>query len=475
MRTLHWFRNDLRITDNTALYHASHQAREGCLAVYIITPKTWIEHNVAACRVDFILHGLRQLKVGLNKFNIPFLILNAPSFSDIPQLLLKICEQYQIEVVHFNQQYEVDEIACDKTVAALLSGSQIVIRAHHDQTIIAPQVIRTQKQEAFTIFTPFKKAWIKHYQEHPVTLLPQPKRQSKPIILIEKLEVLSHVQGFDSLIDPELWPAGEQAAMERLVYFTDHILVHYKEWRDFPAIDGTSRLSPYLACGMISARQCLQAALVFNNGLLDQGHEGAATWISELIWREFYKTILVDFPRVCRYRPFKLNTEKLIWDDRPDLLDAWQTGQTGFPLIDAAMRQLQQTGWMHNRLRMVVAMFFTKQLWLDWRLGEQFFMQHLIDGDLAANNGGWQWCASTGHDAAPYFRIFNPITQSQRFDSEGIFIRHYCPELRDLNDHEIHNPYASGDLFLNFSEYPRPIVDYKSTRARAIAAFKALG
>lgn len=217
----------------------------------------------------------------------------------------------------------------------------------------------------------------------------------------------------------------------------------------------------------------MHAALQSNQGEFESGKVGAVTWINELLWREFYKHILVGYPRVSRHRAFRPETEALAWRDAPDDLAAWQEARTGLPIIDAAMRQLLDTGWMHNRLRMVVAMFLTKNLLIDWREGERFFMRHLIDGDLAANNGGWQWSSSTGTDSAPYFRIFNPLSQSEKFDSEGLFIKHWLPELAGLNKKEIHNPAHLGGLF-GVADYPAPIVNLSASRERALAAFKNL-
>ena len=270
-----------------------------------------------------------------------------------------------------------------------------------------------------------------------------------------------------------LWPAGEKEARRRLDTFADEQISYYKNERDFPAKPGTSQLSAYLAAGVVSPRQCLHAALQSNQGEFESGNIGAITWINELLWREFYKHILVGYPRVSRHRAFRPETEALAWRDAPEDLAAWKEGRTGFPIIDAAMRQLLETGWMHNRLRMVVAMFLTKNLLIDWREGERFFMHHLVDGDLAANNGGWQWSSSTGTDAAPYFRIFNPVTQSEKFDSEGVFIKHWLPELAELNKKEVHNP-ASRRWPVWRGRLPAPIVDLKKSRERALAAFQSL-
>lgn len=271
----------------------------------------------------------------------------------------------------------------------------------------------------------------------------------------------------------QLWPAGEDEALQRLQRFADEQLEWYDQQRDFPVVPGTSQLSAYLAAGVISPRQCLHAAMTINRGEFASGNPGAVCWISELLWREFYKHILVGYPRVSMGRAFRRETEALAWRHAPEELAAWQEGRTGLPIIDAAMRQLRDTGWMHNRLRMIVAMFLTKNLLIDWREGERWFMRHLIDGDLAANNGGWQWSASTGTDAAPYFRIFNPLSQSAKFDPEGRFLRHWLPELASLNKRDIHNPDALGGLF-GVAGYPRPMVDLSKSRERALAAFKNL-
>ena len=218
---------------------------------------------------------------------------------------------------------------------------------------------------------------------------------------------------------------------------------------------------------MISPRECFLAAFKANNQQLETGHNGAVVWMSELIWREFYKHLLVAVPRISMNKAYQLKTEKLPWSKDKKLFSAWANGKTGFPIIDAAMRQLNTTGWMHNRLRMIVASFLAKNLQLDWRLGEKYFMQHLIDGDLAANNGGWQWSASTGVDAAPYFRVFNPLRQSRRFDPAGDFIRQFCPELKHLTAKEIHNPAQT----LN---YPRAIIDLEKSRRHFIAGYKKI-
>ena len=229
-------------------------------------------------------------------------------------------------------------------------------------------------------------------------------------------------------------------------------------------------MSPYLALGVISSKRCILEGLKLNNFEFNSGNNGITKWIDEIVWREFYRNIMFSFPKVGRNQPFQDFSKSIQWRFEETELHAWKTGMTGFPIIDAAMRQLLHEGWMHNRLRMVVAMFFTKNMLHDWRLGEAYFMQNLIDGDFASNNGGWQWSSSTGTDAAPYFRIFNPITQSTNFDKEGLFIKKYVPELKDLDKSVIHDPPKEHRKYCG---YPNQILDLKSSRLRAIDAFKA--
>jgi len=254
----------------------------------------------------------------------------------------------------------------------------------------------------------------------------------------------------------------------RLHSYLDKNIFKYAQDRNDPIIDGTSRLSAYLASGIISPKRCILEALKLNNFELDSGEKGIVKWIDEIIWREFYKNIMFSFPKVSRGQPFQEYTKKIKWRYNDDELNAWKSGNTGFPIIDAAMKQLINEGWMHNRLRMVVAMFFTKNMLHDWRLGEEFFMQNLIDGDFSSNNGGWQWSSSTGTDAAPYFRIFNPLTQSKNFDSDGLFIKKYINELKDLDKKDIHDP---DENIRNHCNYPTQMLDLKQSRLRAIDAF----
>ena len=269
-------------------------------------------------------------------------------------------------------------------------------------------------------------------------------------------------------VDMSLWPPGEAHAKDRLELYLSKNILRYSQDRNDPILDGTSRISPYLANGIISPKRCILEALKKNNFELDTGEKGITKWIDEIIWREFYKNIMFCFPKVSQNKPFQDYTNNIKWRYEESELNAWKNGNTGFPIIDSAMKQLKSEGWMHNRLRMVVAMFFTKNMLHDWRLGEEFFMQNLIDGDFSSNNGGWQWSSSTGTDAAPYFRIFNPLTQSKNFDGEGLFIKKYLRELQDVDKKEIHDPSIETR---NSCNYPNQILDLKESRLRAIESF----
>lgn len=471
MRGIIWFKKDLRTHDNPALFYASQQCSNGVVAVYIIDLPMWKKNNVSAIQIEFILRGLEALKHDLVKIQIPLLIIHAKNTADIPQALYTLATQVKADKLFFNQELEINEARRDEAVSLFFAKHNISTKTYNEQLILPYSAVRTKAGEYFKVFTAFKREWLKVF--NPVKLLPQPQAYAKPNI-IASANVPKTLPDIDSKIDPTLWPAGEKIARNQLNQFIKKNLFSYDKLRDFPALTATSQLSPYLAVGMISARTCFNTALEANAFELDTGNKGALTWMTELIWREFYRHVLISTPRVCMDKAYKLTTEKLPWRYDKHLLQEWQQGNTGFPIVDAAMRQLNTTGWMHNRLRMIVAMFLSKNLFLDWRLGETYFATHLIDYDFASNNGGWQWSASTGTDAVPYFRIFNPTTQSERFDPEGQFIRQYCPELAEFDQHSIHAPHQRLPLLAAKINYPKPIIDYAKSRQQALAAFKKL-
>ncbi|NNM14645.1 MAG: deoxyribodipyrimidine photo-lyase [Gammaproteobacteria bacterium] len=465
-RQLVWLKTaDLRVSDNSALYLAA--AAGPLLAAFVITPEQYSQHDDAEIKQDFWYRNLINVRDELLKLNIPLKILSCPDFDGVPDELFKLAVKHNVETLHFNKQYELNERACEQAVRERFEKNDIAVESYTDSVMYEPGQLRTQKGDFYTVFTPFKKLFLREFEHLAWRVWPKPKKQ-------ESLDI--QADDIDPWIDAtdvrsDLWPSGETAAKRRLSSFIKNRVSDYKNTRDFPAVNGTSTLSPYLTSGVLSIRQCFQALGKIENLA---SNPGALTWQSELIWREFYKHILIGFPRVSQHLPFKEKTRGLQWNHNQEHFQAWCEGQTGIPIVDAAMRQLVQTGWMHNRLRMVTAMFLSKNLFLDWRQGEKFFMQHLIDGDLSANNGGWQWSASTGTDAAPYFRIFNPVSQSERFDPQGKFIRKFVPELKNCDNKSIHNPWNAKVPPKNL-DYPRPIVDLKITRQLAIDKFKELG
>ncbi len=473
MRVLVWFRSDLRTDDNTALAAAARDATRGVVGVFAVCPQQWQTHDWGDAKVEFVLRNVACLRERLLGLNIPLRIVTAPRFADVPAALQRLAAELDCDAVYANRELEVNEARRDAAVRAALERDGRTVRLFDDQTILPPEAVRTAEGRFFTVFTPFKRAWLARLEAAGEVAPQRPPRRQAELICAPD-EVPEQVPGFDlSRGLPELWPAGENAALARLGRFIDERIATYKSRRDYPGTAATSRLSPYLSAGVLSPRRCLAEARAANDGYAGERRPGPSCWISELVWREFYRHVLVGFPRVSMGRAFKPATEQIAWRDSPADLAAWQAGRTGVPIVDAGMRQLAAEGWMHNRVRMIVAMFLAKDLLLDWRLGERHFMRHLVDGDLASNNGGWQWSASTGTDAAPYFRIFNPFRQSARFDPHGAYIRAYVPELRDVPATALHDPAAlAAERRGAAADYPPPICDLRATRARVLAAFR---
>lgn len=470
MNSLCWFRNDLRVHDQPALTAATSESLT--MALYISTPEQWRLHGDAPVKVDFWLRAVHSLKEELSELNIPLKWLVVEKWSDVPEALLKFCNEYKINSVHCNREHGVNERKRDRAAYSLLKDNGINLTGHHGGTLLIPGTVKTGADQFYRVFTPFSKACKEILRTAPYRLTKAPVKQQSG--LLPSSDPLPEEMPGWSKPETHLqigWPASTHEADLRLQGFVENKISKYQVNRDFPAIAGTSTLSPYLAAGLVSAGQCLHAAMQVNQGETATGDSGVITWINEILWREFYQHLIYGFPSLSMHQPMRPDTNAVVWRQAPEDFKAWCEARTGVPIVDAAMRQLVQTGWMHNRLRMIVAMYLTKNLLIDWRMGEAFFMQHLIDGELAANNGGWQWSASTGADSAPYFRVFNPISQSEKFDPEGRFIRHWIPELSSLSNKEIHDPAPLTRQSLN---YPQQIVDLKSSRLRAIEAFSSL-
>ena len=465
MKGIIWFRSDLRVDDNPALSSALNQCEE-VIAIYIFSEMQWDLHNESNIKYEFLLKNLTQLQKSLATLNIPLIVINTDSYKTLPNDLSLFAAQQKIGCVFCNNEFGVNEAVRDKDSIDCLKKYNIQLSSFDDQVIYKPGFLKTGQGKPFSVFTPFKRRWVENFDMNFLELA-TPLKQKKAPSIQSDLSVLKFVKTHSANID--LWPAGESAAQDTLVNFLHTKANSYNESRNSPILDGTSRLSPYLALGILSPKRCILEGLKLNNFEFTSGNKGICKWIDEIVWREFYRNIMYSFPKVSQNQPFQDYTKSIKWRHSDKELEAFYAGKTGFPIVDAGIRQMLSEGWMHNRLRMVVAMFFTKNMLHDWRLGEKFFMQHLIDGDFCSNNGGWQWSSSTGTDAAPYFRIFNPITQSQNFDPDGEFIKKFIPELKDVPVAQIHQP--QFDLFSS-TNYPAPMLDLKESRVRAIQAFK---
>ncbi|NVN80007.1 MULTISPECIES: deoxyribodipyrimidine photo-lyase [unclassified Vibrio] len=476
MSDILWIRRDLRIHDNPALVAAVENGVS--IAVFISTPKQWQQHHLAPIKADFIYRHLKQLESQLAEFGITLLHLKATDFDDQATKLIDLCKQLDSQSVYANSEPEVDEQARDQQLITRGVNLQI-----SDCDVMLPLgSVLNQQGEMFKVFTPFKNAWLKQVQakgiqcSHAPVMPPEsPADQSSKTKFPSNLSAYRLADDYDfdfPRVDSSRWPMSEDVLSSVIPNFLANKVNDYAHLRDIPSVKGTSGLSPYLTIGAVSPRWLAIQLIQQQPDLLFDSQLSAFSWLNELIWRDFYKHLMFHHPKLVKGANFQQKYNGLDWYQDHSSFKAWCEGRTGYPLVDAAMRQLVDTGWMHNRLRMVVASFLTKHLLIDWRWGERFFMTHLIDGDFSANNGGWQWASSTGCDAQPYFRIFNPITQSEKFDPKGIFIRKYIPELQNIPDKHVHFPHDYIAKNGINSEYWQPIVEHKEARLRALAFFK---
>lgn len=460
-----WFRNDLRTTDNPALIQACCDPTAQVIALFMPTPIQWQKHGLSARQLNFKYQNLLKLQQALASLNIPLLVRRCDDFNHQVEQLAQLCQTHQVDALFYNYQYEYDEQTRDTAVVQRLSPKVSCVGSHGG-LFFPPLSIHNAQQRMYQVFTPFRRAFLHKFEATKIVPEPSPQVRFGQPILLQSIAPFTPT----SQDDPR-FPAGETSALAQLAAFCTMQVADYAKTRDFPSLDSTSKLSAYLACGVLSVRQCL-AYLISEFPLFWQhADSGAFSWFNELIWREFYHHLLIAYPNLSRNQTFIPWTAQIAWLNDPVGFAQWQAGLTGYPIVDAAMRQLQQTGWMHNRLRMISASFLVKDLLIDWRLGERYFMSQLIDGDLAANNGGWQWAASTGTDSVPYFRIFNPTTQGQRFDPRGQFIRQWLPELESVPDKYIHTPHQWSEGSSKIVSYPLPIVDHTQARSRALTAF----
>lgn len=420
-----WFRRDLRLEDNVGLFHAL-SAKQPVLPVFIFDTAILDKLNDKAdLRVDFIHQQLTAIQSKLRTFNSDLLVLHG----EVTAVWQKLVNKYQISEVYFNHDYEPAAIERDESIKHLLDPGKIQVHSYKDQVLFEKSEIVKADGSPYTVYTPYSKKWRERLDSSGLHFFPSEKLTGNfvkaDLADMPSIDALGFRQGSYTFPSPEP-PIS--------------IIDQYDRHRDYPGRPGTTRLGLHLRFGTISIRHMARLALEHND-----------TWLSELIWREFFMMILYHFPHVVN-QPFRSKYAAIKWRNDPEDFDKWCEGRTGYPLVDAGMRELNQTGFMHNRVRMVTASFLTKHLLIDWRLGERYFAGKLLDYDLAANNGNWQWAAGCGCDAAPYFRIFNPTAQAQKFDPEEKYIRQWIPEL-------------------DSSEYPRPMVEHSFARQRALQTF----
>ncbi len=464
--TLVWFRRDLRAFDHAALHHALLSSRTVyCAFIFdddILAPLPRRDR-----RVEFIHASVAELDAELRQLGGHLIVRRGPALETIAGLAAEL----GADAVFANADYEPQALSRDAGVAAALAREGRQFSSFKDQVIFEKNEVLTLAGQPFSVFTPYKNAWIKRILAEPHSLAPWPiephAARLAPAPAAHALPSLADI-GFEPTnlralgITPGM--SGGAALLEDFI----GRIADYNDTRNYPAVKGPSYLSMHLRFGTVSIRHLVRTV----NQLIaaGAGGAGAPVWLSELIWREFYAMILFQHPRVVT-QAFKPAFEAIEWEAGPEAEEAfaaWCEGRTGYPLVDAAMAQLNQTGYQHNRLRMVTASFLVKDLGIDWRWGERYFALLLNDYDLASNNGGWQWAASTGCDAQPWFRIFNPITQSEKFDPQGRFIRRYLPQLANMNDKEIHAPWLAAQ---RPAGYPAPIVDHAEARDRTLARF----
>jgi deoxyribodipyrimidine photo-lyase len=472
--SLVWFRRDLRLADNVALARAAH-ASDRVVCAFVLDPELLRGPTVGAPIVSFFFDALLELRAALRERGSDLALLEGDFALELPRL----AERVGATALYYNLDYEPSVSERDRRVGEAFRRAGAYVEACLDHVYFGADEIRKADAAPYTVFTPYKRRWLELHRSDarpPADSLAAIARKAARRADIGETLAVPEPSAYGHARSENFPAGGAHRADTLLATFVRGPIEQYGDARNFPARAGTAHISPHLRAGTIGIRTCVAAALAARAGLRGEAATGCDTWLGELIWRDFYQQILSNYPRVAT-GPFDQRAVALRYRESESDWQAWCAGRTGYPIVDAAMRQLTTYGWMHNRLRMIVASFLTKDLLLDYRLGERFFERHLADGDKAANNGGWQWSASTGTDAAPYFRVFNPVLQSEKFDPEGAFIKEMLPELGGLTGAAVHAPWmltpleAAASGFRLGVDYPAPIVDHAEARVRALALY----
>lgn len=468
-----WFRNDLRVEDNAALHAAS---QHSALVPVYIREVASPARPIGGARTWWLHHSLRQLSEKLEGLGTPLILLSG----DPAKLLRQLLKQTGASAVYWNRRYDPAFHAVDSGLKADLQADGFTAESFAGQLLHEPSRLRTGSGGYYKVYSPFWRALEPDVENRPplpapASLIPIADISGLPCENLENWRLLPSKPDWSSGL-AETWTPGEDGARARIADFLEDRMRGYTERRDIPGVDATSGLSPHLAAGEITPAQIFEALRSTEN---DAAPEDRSKFRKEIGWREFAWHLLVNNPAM----PVKNHNPKFdsfAWLGNAGSLDAWQKGKTGYPVVDAGMRQLWQTGWMHNRVRMIVASFLTKHLMIDWREGEAWFWDTLVDADPASNAASWQWVAGCGADAAPYFRIFNPVLQGDKFDPDGNYVRRFVPELAMMPSKFVHKPWSAPDGVLIAAgvrlgeTYPHPIVDHKLARDRALAAYQQI-
>lgn len=487
----HLFFRDFRQADNSGLSAASQLAAKEKLplvCMYVMCKDDLFAHGVSAFQLEYRLRSLQTLQDELAEKNIPLVYLNVDKRSQYVLAVVEKAKELGISHLFANIEFEVDELRRYTALGHHLVDENICFNPEYDSTLAIPgSIVTKSKGTQFSVFTPWYRAWCTHLkgQKRPFEARDKPQanlldfKSQNPKLFLHKVpsappgKQLTKEQ--QELFDKN-YKTGEKGAWEDLqAFITSGRIKQYHVKRNDPSVDGVSHMSVHFASGTINARTVISSLM--DHKLLrsiDSGNDGAREWARQIAWRDFYRHVLCNWPHICMHKPFIADLDSIKWEYNTEHFERWCQGKTGFPIVDAAMRQLISTGYMHNRARMVVASFLSKHLLIDWRNGERFFLENLVDGDFPSNNGGWGFSSSVGVDPQPYFRIFNPWTQAEKFDKDGAYIRKWLPELREIQDVKgVHNPYKNGyEKIAKKNGYPPPIVDHAEARERALERYR---